>query len=242
MSDLAADPTATGHLTPADRIHQRIIRRAERTLDELRTRRFTGRAPDIRTVDNRLDAAIELLRIVRSQLHELHALANDRPRAAERLNVRQTRTDYSLDTHGDPRARELYRQIALELIALIEVNTVAAHTMTSWLRTGEVDTQSRRGAQAITGEEFIAVLAAQARRLERGEGEAPLVTQPTHRQATDADALRATIRDLEAVLGKTLPRLTSPQRGRLTPAEQIAHRRAIDAYKQRREARKKHTP
>lgn len=240
MTDLATTPHTEP--TPADRIHHRIVRRAERALDDIRARRTTGRAPDIRSVHNRLDATTQLLDLVRTQLDELHALGNDRPRAAERLNVLGGSRDYALDSHGDPRARELYRQVALELLALIELTTVASHTMHSWLRTGEIDTTTRRGTQIVTGDEFLEALAAQSRRIDRGESDTPLVDQPTHKRATDITALQRQARDLEGVLGKILPRLTSEQRGRLTTTEHLAYKAAVAAHRTRRQARGRHTP
>lgn len=234
MTDTAPRPTA------ADQIHQDIVRRAEQLLDDLRRRHTTGRAPDIRTVTNRLDAARTLLDLVREQLGELYVLANDRPRAAERLNVLGGSRDYALDGHGDPKARELYRHVALELVNLLELMAVSAHTMHGWLRRGEIDTTRRRGAQLITDDELIEVLAAQQRRIDRGEGDAPLVAQPTRKTAAEIAPLQRTIRDLQAVIGKTLPRLTNSQRGALTNAEQLAHRAAVDAHRQRRQARTGH--
>lgn len=233
MTDLAP----AGHPTPEQQIHQKILRRAEKVLDDIRARRFTGRAPDIRTVDNRLDAATALIALVRDQLHELHTLGNDRPRASERLNVQQTRTDYALDSHGDPRARELYRQVALELVSLIELMSVAAHTMQRWLRNGEIDTTRRRGSTVITSDEFLEALAAQQRRADRGETDRALVDQPTRKHATDIATLERHVRDLEGVVGKNLPRLTSEQRGQLTTAEQMAHRKAVTAHRDRKARR-----
>lgn len=219
-------------------VRARLIRRAEDWITTLRTSRAS--VPQVRTVRTRVAAAKELVGLVAERLETVHELAYDRTKAAsaQQERVRGGARDYALDTNGDPRARELYRATALELVQLLEVLSIAAHELVTFTRSGEIDTVAGRRARAVAPDEILAALAAAERRAARGEGARPSEDQPMVRTPAVAD-LQARIRSLENVIAKTIPRLKGEERGRLTTAEVMEHRLAVDGYNARRESRGK---
>lgn len=276
-------------------VRARLIDRVEELLDDLKAGK-ARRTPQVRTVRNQVKATSSLLEFVGERLDVVYDLAYDRGKAAERLAVRGGDRDYALDTNGDPKARELYKAVSVDLANMLEVLTISAHEMASWLKDGEVDFR-RRSGRTLTADEVLEVRAAGARRAERGEGtlppdEQPAVKEPSradleaevrtlegiigkvhptlrydpgsqhderlhltggevarHREAVDAHERRVasralTVADLTsrreqlcAVLGKVHPRLKGAERSKLSALEQATHRRAVDAYRSRREAR-----
>jgi hypothetical protein len=191
----------------------------------------------IDTFRRQLAGTIGLLELVRSQLDDLHALAYDRPRAAAEAPVRGGTRDYALDTHGDARARDLWKTLALRVTDATEDLTVVLHDTAGYLSAGSSGARRDRTADAPAGE-IHAAIAAQARRRARGDyTPAATVAQPdapdVSRDLDELDQLRSLCRKLAAGGIR-------PDRSRLTPLEHDAWRHAVDPdSRQRRRGRKK---
>lgn len=124
-------------------------------------------APRIDTVRRNIATTRDLLELVARELDDLHALAYDKPRGKERPNVRGGERDYALDRHGDPKARELLKELATNLDAVLAALSDTALQTRAFMRDGTVGrrVQMRR----VSPTELKGLLDAQKRRQERGE-------------------------------------------------------------------------
>jgi hypothetical protein len=206
-------------------IRARAVDRAHRALDRALSRRANQPLPRVERIHNRLDAFLELWRLAGEHLDELHALAYDRPKAAERLRVRGGTPDYALDTHGDPRARRLYQQLVWELLDVMDDSAEACHAAVSFFKDGRLASGRRGAAGAISPEELAVALDAQRR---RGDGPTRTVPQPTPRGLPTVVQLLDELEQLRAACRKVHPeRLTKEQRRNLTTGQARAWQGAV---------------
>lgn len=124
-------------------------------------------APRIDTLRNQLAACQTMLARAGATLDTLHQLAYDRATANETIRVRGGQPDYSLDTHGDPAAREAYVELAHLVDHLCTQVATRVHPALRAVADGE--RSGRRHPYAITAREHADALEAQARRIQRGE-------------------------------------------------------------------------
>lgn len=193
------------------------------------------RLPSIRidTFKNRVDGARGLLDMVGHQLEDLHILAYDRHHAGQSQRVAGGDRDYALDTHGDPRARELWHRSALQVLDATEDLSMVLHEVLAFFSPGRLSARRDTTADASNAE-VIEALAAATRRRKRGEYQAaalveqPPVTEPAS-TANELDLLRAAMRKVAGQVQDL---------ARLTPAERDALRRAVDPNFTRSRARK----
>lgn len=205
-------------------IHHRAVARAERALERARLRRPNEMLPRVEVVRTRFRAAIEILTMAGSQVEDLYEIAYNRRAAADRLDVQGGSKDYALDTHGDPLARQLYRQASWELLDLIEDSAEAAHDIVKFFKTGALVTGRRRTAGDASPAELAEALEAQARRGRR----AGLETQPTVKGAPTLSSTLEELKHLRSAVAKVHPeRLTSSQKKRFTRAEAAAWQAAV---------------
>lgn len=155
-------------------------------------------APRIDTFRNDIADAIELLRFLSAQVEDVHVLANDRYKAGAGDRVRGGSRDYALDNHGDPAARDLYRQAARMVDRIVDDIRDQDSELRAFLtkagRQGRVDKTMMASA-----DEVIRAIDARRRRKERGEYEpVPLAKQPVVRPSVDwqaeVEVLRSAVR------------------------------------------------
>jgi hypothetical protein len=123
--------------------------------------------PRIDTIRRNITATRDLLETVARDLDDLHALAYDRPKGRDRPNVRGGERDYALDRYGDPKARELLRDLATNLDQALEALHDTALAARAFMRVGEVG--RRVQVRRVSPTELAGLLAAQERRRARGE-------------------------------------------------------------------------
>jgi hypothetical protein len=213
--------------TPEEVLQRQLLARAHKVVATIEDRRVRS-APQLRVVTREVKAAQAMLGLVLDHLGVVHELAYDRVKAADRLKVMGGTHDYALDTNGDPKARELYTQVAYETEDLIRLLAVAAHELVAFMKTPEPAGlhRRRRVGDECAPADVVVALEARERRIARGEGTAPLVSQPTVKTPTLAE-VTAELKHLRAAVAKTHPRLTNAERGRLTTIEQLAWRTAV---------------
>jgi hypothetical protein len=135
----------------------------------------------IDTLRNQLGATATLLTTTSPLLTELHALAYERHRGPQGETVRGGARDYALDNHGNPDARAAYQALGETIDHTCTTLALALHDASKPLREGgNRGNQSRR---LISVGDLGIALAAQARRIGRGEGLAPHLPQPERDQA-----------------------------------------------------------
>lgn len=183
-------------------------------------------APRIDTVRRDTNRAIHQLAEALEHLTDLHDLAYDRAHAATAQRVAGGTTDYALDTHGDPHARNAYTHLAQALQAIADATQRALTTARTHFDHGTIDQRRDTTADATT-HEIIAAIANRARHT-------PIETQPlptaarraldAHRLQTDLDTLRSAVRKA----GR------HPNRNRLTPLEDTAWQTAHGTPTRRR--------
>lgn len=177
----------------------------------------------IDTFRNRLAGTRGLLALTEQHLDDLYVLAYDRHRAGQAQRVAGGERDYALDTHGDPKARELWQRTALKVLDAAEDLTVVLHEVTNYFNPGRISTRRDSTADAPISE-LIEAMAARQRRRDRGEYQpATLIDQPT---PTEPASTTAELDLLRNAVRKTHPQIDD--HSRLTPAERDAVRRAID--------------
>jgi hypothetical protein len=177
--------------------------------------------PRIDSTRNAIDALILRLAEFRAEVHDIHDLATNRPRAAEQAKVNGGSRDYALDTHGDIEARDLYIAAVREVVHADAAVSDAIGRIRSHLTAGGGSSGFDRSA-VVPKHEVASAIAAAQRRRQRGEYEPHLIArqppvgyvEPT----VELDNLRNAV--LKMAAG------TKPDRSRLTPAEQDAWRRA----------------
>lgn len=135
----------------------------------------------IDTLRNQLGATAELLTVTSPLLTELHFLAYERHRGQQDETVRGGTRDYALDNHGNPDARAAYQALGEAVDTACTNLALALHDSVKPLRQGgNRGNQSRR---LISVGDLGVALAAQARRISRGEGLPPHLVQPERDQA-----------------------------------------------------------
>lgn len=144
-----------------------------------------GKPARIDTLRNRVTSTVGLLLLLAEELEDLHVLAYNRPASVGEERVKGGSRDFALDTHGDPKARDAFRDLNRVTLDLAELATIAAHDAVKVLTAGEVSTKGTR--RSIKFAELADKIRAQAERVKRGE------YTPIRRMAQpdNADALRA---------------------------------------------------
>lgn len=184
-----------------------------------------ARAPRIDTVRNRITTAQQVLTTIHDELEDLHVLAYDRQVAAAEAPVRGGQRDWALDTHGDPRARAAYRQLAEATLNACAQLAEASHNAIRVLRDHQPG-DTPRTRRLITTDELVTALAAQARRQTNRTSYQPAraIPQPEHAEVLRAaervikerDQLRDRCEKLEARLALYEPDdVDRPRRRRL---------------------------
>lgn len=156
-------------------------------------------APRIDTMRNQLRNARGLLDDAARVIEALHELAYDRQAASERLGVTLSEPEgYSLDSHGDPRARAAYAQLGREVDAAAGQIIGACREALRIVGAGDVKAEDERLVIPVRVDplDHLAAVDAQQRRNRRGEFDpGRTMTQPVRRDA-ERTAVR-TIRRLE---------------------------------------------
>lgn len=153
-------------------------------------------APRIDKLRSQLAGTITLLEIVGREVATLHGLAYDRRRAVEEIRVRGGIPDYALDTHGDPRARRAYIDLARAIDHVCVHLATHTHDVLRLLNDGEKGT-NRQHPATVTALEHAEAIDAQARRIAQGT-QLPTGTVPQPRIPGSQRNLTGTIRRLEA--------------------------------------------
>lgn len=185
-------------------------------------------APRIDTTRNMLDGLILLLAEFRAEVHDIHDLAYNRPRAADEAKVAGGSRDYALDTNGDMIARRLYIHAATTLVRVEGPVSDAIAKIRSHLTAGGSVSGYDKTRTAPKAEVAAAIRAAERR---RGRARTtPVETEPHHLIAHQPPLAyqepTEELDNLRSALRKTVGR-AKPDRSRLTPAEQDAWRRAV---------------
>ena len=157
-------------------------------------------APRIDTLRKQLANARDRLTDAGRILEALHDLAYDRPTASERLGVTVSEPEgYSLDSHGDPRARAAYAALGREVDAACAQIIGAVRNAANLINAGDEKGENRRSPVSIEVVEHLEAIDAQARRGRRGEFNPGRTMAQTLRAGTEKSAVRR-IRSLEADL------------------------------------------
>lgn len=131
-------------------------------------RTFKRPAPRIDTFRSQIAGTIALLENVIAEADDLHLLGYERQAAAaDRVHVRGGDRDFALDTHGDKRARDAYRELADVVLESVETIAESAHDALRFLRVSGVGT--RRTPRQVSALELAEQIGNQARRIVRGE-------------------------------------------------------------------------
>lgn len=118
---------------------------------------------------SRLAAGADLLESIRRELEDLHELAYNRHAAQNRMRVLGGTPDYALDTHGDPRARQLLHDLDAQILSLLEPMVEISHAALAFLHAGEGPARRRDASADVDPAELELAVAARARRVARGE-------------------------------------------------------------------------
>lgn len=119
------------------------------------------------TLRNTIAATIELLVAVGQEADDLHVLAYDRKTAAEEAHVAGGSRDYALDTHGDPRAREAFRDLGDQAVKACQILGASAGRANRLLRASD-DAKRPAGKRTTSAVVLADSIAAQARRIADG--------------------------------------------------------------------------
>lgn len=193
-------------------------------------------APRIDTVRKDLHAVLHAIGTALEHLEDLHALAYDRPRAAQ-AQRRSQRTDYALDTHGDPKARAAYEQLATRAPAAATALRTAITGALELFDTGQIRTRRDTTADATTPEIIDALARHHQRHANGTAGSTPTIAQPLPagaNRALDAARLQNELDTLRSAVRKAGDH---PDRRRLTPLEQDAWATARGTRKSKRKKR-----
>jgi hypothetical protein len=201
-------------------------------------------APRIDTFRRTMDAVVERLAELRPDIEDVHDLAYNRTKAAAYDRVNGGDRDYALDTHGDMIARDLYIDVAAQLVGLGRGVERAAKKLRAHLNQ-QSSAIRRDGSADVTAAEFTQARYAQARRIDRGEQHAHAVVAQAERRhfidpVAELEQLRTAVRRLSARMdqehkdcryhegeraGKRRPRWLD--RSILSPAQRTAIDRAL---------------
>lgn len=152
-------------------------------------RTFKRPAPRIDSFRNQIDGTIALLGNVRAEAEDLHVLGYERPAAAaDRAHVKGGDRDYALDTHGDKRARDAYRNLADVVLDSVEDIAEASHDALRFLRVSGVGT--RRTPRQLDALQLAEQITNQSKRIVAGEY-TPVRRHPQPGQNEAVVALRA---------------------------------------------------
>lgn len=173
-------------------------------------------APRIDTYRRETDDAISLLRWLAGQITDLHDLAYSRHRGGGE-RVRGGSSDYALDTHGDPQARDLYHDAASKVIHLVDELVKVEKDVRSYL-TQHGTTSRGEPAAATTPDEVIRQVHARRRRMARGEYEPmPIAKQPSVFPSVDwqaeVEALRSAVRKVTRAFAQDHQTCRPPEQG-----------------------------
>lgn len=174
-------------------------------------------APRIDTYRRETDDAISLLRWLSGQIADLHDLAYIRHSRGSGEKVRGGSRDYALDTHGDPRARNLYEDAAKQVIHLVDELIEVEKDIRSYL-TAEGSNSTGDPKAATTTDEVIRQIKARRRRMARGEYEPkPIAQQPVVIASvdwqTEVEALRSAVRKVTRTFAQDHQHCQPPERG-----------------------------
>jgi hypothetical protein len=150
----------------------------------------------IDTVRSRLVGTQALLELVAAQLEDLHVLAYDRQTAARELAVTGGSRDWALDTNGDPRARDAYRQLNIAAMGACTKLAEAANTAVRLLTEGDPGEPRPRTRRTIRLHELASAVDAQARRIARGDY-TPVANRPQPATSAIDGLVDRLARDLE---------------------------------------------
>lgn len=141
--------------------------------------------PRLDTMRNRIAATRDLLTMIGEELEDLHVLAYDRPSAVDEAKVAGGSANYYLDTHGDKRARDAYRNLWTSLDNICTTIDGASNIALNLLRKG--DTPTNQGPRTVHLSELGDLIAAQARRA-KSDGYSPVRRGPQPDEAKAMDA------------------------------------------------------
>lgn len=161
-------------------------------------------APRIDTFRRTMDAVVERLAELRPDIEDIHELAYNRTKAAAYDRVSGGSPDFALDTHGDMKARDLYIDLAAQLIGFGRGVERASKKLRTHLNQ-QSSAIRRDGSADVTAEEFTQARYAQARRIGRGEQHAHAVVAQAERRhfidpVAELEHLRTAFRRLAARL------------------------------------------
>lgn len=128
---------------------------------------FKKPAVRIDTFRNQLAGCRALLENVEKEAEDLQWLGYERQAAKEGERVKGGGRDFALDTHGDKRARDAYRELADVVLESVESIAESAHDALRFLRVSGVGT--RRTPRQVSALELAEQIGNQARRIGRGE-------------------------------------------------------------------------
>lgn len=154
-------------------------------------RKFTKPAIRIDTLRNQLAATRDLLSMAENELEDLHVLAYDRQSAVNDQKVNAGRRAQGVDTHGDKRARDVYRSLGDVVYEVCQTLAIPAHDAIRTLREGAERSPRARGIQMT---DLAWALAAQQRRIRRGDSYSPVRALPQPDQET---ALSVAVKEAE---------------------------------------------
>lgn len=119
------------------------------------------------TLRKTIAATIDVLEAVGQEAEDLHVLAYDRKTAAEEAHVAGGSRDYALDTHGDPRAREAYRDLGDQAVKACQILGASVERAVKLLRASD-DTKRPQGKRTTAAVVLADSIAARARRVADG--------------------------------------------------------------------------
>ena len=123
----------------------------------------------IDTLRNTLAGTRRLLDMIGEEIEDLHVLAYDRQAARQEAKVSGGTADWALDTHGDQRARQAYRDLAEAVDQACVLLDDAIYDALNLLREGP--SSMGRAPRRLRLVELGEAIASQVKRTRRGEYE-----------------------------------------------------------------------
>jgi len=123
--------------------------------------------PRVETVRRQLSSTIAMLQACADEIEDLHSIAYEKNQRGLRERVKTSVDGYSLDGQGDPKARAAYRRLVGVALATCQPIDRAALDVIAILREG--GPASRGGPGIVRAVEVAEAIAAQARRMARGD-------------------------------------------------------------------------
>lgn len=173
--------------------------------------------PRIDTFRREASDAVSLLRWLSSQIADLHDLAYIRHSNGAGERTHGGSRDWALDTHGDPIARDLYRDAATKVIDLVDELIDTEKAVRSYL-TKRGSNSTGDPAAGTTTDEVIRQIKARRRRMARGEYEPMPIAQqpivmPTQDWQTEVEVLRSAVRKITREFAQDHQHCRPPERG-----------------------------